>query len=359
MNSKNKRPKILIVDDRPENLEILQRFLENDYQLFATQKGTIALQIAKKQNPDLILLDILMPEIDGYEVCRRLKADDTTKDIPVIFITSKSEIEDELQGFEVGGIDYLTKPVSPRIVTARVKAHLALKREKQLLKENMRLREDVDRMTRHDLKSPISAVISFPRIIDKSNLTEKQKKQVNRVGIAGYKLLNIVNNSLDLYKMEQGTYFYQSLPVEIISIIDDIFNDHHQISRSKKIIPEIIVNNNAFSKGDQFEVHGENLLFYSLLSNLIKNAIEASPGSEKIRISLNNNDHITIAIHNQGAVPEDVRDVFFEKYSTSGKVDGTGLGTYSARLITETMGGSIYMESSDNDGTTVTIRFPH
>jgi len=358
MNPEIKKPKILIVDDTPENLDLLQGLLEDDYQLFAAPRGNIALQIAKKQIPDLILLDIVMPDMDGYEVCRSLKADDSTKEIPIIFITAKTETEDEVKGFVVGGVDYITKPISPPVVLARVQAHMALKREKELLKENMRLREDVERITRHDLKSPLTAVISYPKLIDKSNLTEKQKHQIERISIAGNKLLSMINNSLDLYKMEQGTYKYYPQPVDIISILDDIFKDNKHAIRSKKIITSVAINENEISEKDQFIIPGEELLLYSLLSNLIKNGIEATPRREKIHIRLSNEAHISIAIHNQGAVPEDLQETFFDKYATSGKVGGTGLGTYSARLITEIMGGTISMTSSKKNGTTVSIIFP-
>lgn len=107
----------------------------------------------------------------------------------------------------------------------------------------------------------------------------------------------------------------------------------------------------------EFEVPGEYFLFYSLLSNLIKNAIESSPQNEKIHIRLSNNNHIRIAIHNQGAIHESIRENFFEKYVTFGKKYGTGLGTYSSKLITETMGGEISMISSEESGTTIAITF--
>jgi signal transduction histidine kinase len=340
----------------PENLTLLQSLLENFYQVFAASNGVIALKIAKNQIPDLILLDIMMPEMDGYEVCRRLKADDSTKEIPIIFITAKSEIKSEIKGFEVGCVDYITKPISPSVL-ARVRAHMALKLENELLKENMRLREDMERISRHDLKSPLTAIISSSKLFDKSNLTEKQKKQINRINNAGYIMLNMINHSLDLYKMETGIYHYTPVPVDIISILDDIVSAFDKELKLKEIRHEILLNNNVIIQGDQFEVPGEYFLFYSLLSNLIKNAIESSPQNEKIHIRLSNNNHIRIAIHNQGAIHESIRENFFEKYVTFGKKYGTGLGTYSSKLITETMGGEISMISSEESGTTIAITF--
>jgi len=357
MIGEKKKPKILIVDDTPENLDLLQELLEKNYQVFATTKGVIALQITKKQLPDLILLDVLMPEMDGYEVCRHLKTDEITKEIPIIFITAKSETEDEIKGFEAGGVDYIAKPFKPAVVMARVQAQMALKREKELLKENMRLHEEVNRITHHDLKSPLTHIIEFPKLMDKSNLTDKQKDGLEKISLAGYKLLDMINLSLDLYKMEKKIYNFRPLPVNIISIINDIFKDLHIFVKVKKITTEILINDKTISENDQFEVQGERLLFYSLLSNLIKNAFEASPFTSKVCVKLNNKENISIAINNQGLVPEKIRETFFEKFSTFGKKDGSGLGTYSAKLITETMRGSISMSSSEENGTTVSITF--
>lgn len=117
---------ILVVDDTPENIDVLVGVLKDDYYVKAATNGDMALKLVSATPPDMILLDIMMPGMGGYEVCRRLKADHTTRHIPVIFITAKIEIQDEILGFEVGAVDYITKPISPPIVKARVKTHLAL-----------------------------------------------------------------------------------------------------------------------------------------------------------------------------------------------------------------------------------------
>jgi len=360
MTPEKNKSKILIVDDTQVNLFLLKSLLENDYHLFAAQKGSIALQIAKKQIPDLILLDIMMPEMDGYEVCRCLKADNATKEIPIIFITSKTKTEDEIKGFEVGGVDYITKPINPKVVLARVQAQMALKKQNELLKENMKLREDASRIMSHDLKSPLTSIISSSNTMEKSNsnLTEKQKRLTKRIKKAGNKLLQMINMSLDLYKMEQGSYSFEPLPVDIVSVLHEIFNDYQQILIDKDITFEISINENNLSEWDRFEVLGEQLLFFSLLANLIKNAVEASQPEEKIHVRLLNKEHISIAIQNPAVVPEELRATFFEKYVSFGKKGGTGLGTYSAKLMAETLGGTISMTSSEENGTTITITFP-
>jgi sigma-B regulation protein RsbU (phosphoserine phosphatase) len=129
------RQKILIVDDTPANIQILHEVLQSDYTVFFATNGPDALGIVQREIPDLILLDIMMPAMDGYEVCTRIKADPRTHQIPVIFITAMSEEEDEAKGLECGAIDYITKPISPPIVTARVRNHLELKYQRDALEE--------------------------------------------------------------------------------------------------------------------------------------------------------------------------------------------------------------------------------
>jgi len=140
---------ILVVDDTPDNLTLMSGLLKDLYRVKVANGGERALRIAESDAPpDLILLDIMMPEVDGYEVCRRLKANSQTRDIPVIFLTAKSEVEDEMLGFELGAVDYITKPISPPIVLARVKTHLALKEVADFLRDkNAYLEEEVRRRT--------------------------------------------------------------------------------------------------------------------------------------------------------------------------------------------------------------------
>ena len=133
-----KQQTILVVDDTPDNLTMITSLLRDLYRVKIAVSGKKALQIAFSDDPpDLILLDIMMPEMDGYEVCRQLKNDSETRDIPVIFLTAKTEVEDEVKGFELGAADYITKPVSPPILLARVRTHLRLKTMTDYLKSNM------------------------------------------------------------------------------------------------------------------------------------------------------------------------------------------------------------------------------
>ena len=135
----DQRPRLLLVDDEPTNLQVLRHVLQADYRLLFATDGARALQVAREQQPQLILLDIMMPGMDGYAVCRALKADPATAGIPVIFITALNDSQDETAGFDVGAVDYLTKPVSPPVVRARVRTHLSLVRMDELRETRLQI----------------------------------------------------------------------------------------------------------------------------------------------------------------------------------------------------------------------------
>jgi len=225
---------ILIVDDVRDNIDILGKLLSGEYKVKVALNGPQALQIVENSGlPDLILLDIMMPEMDGYEVCRRLKQNPKTKKIPVIFVTAKSEDYDEAMGFEVGAADYLTKPVSSLVVHARIKTHLNLReamlemeKQNEILQEIIRLREDVEQITRHDLKSPLTAFINIPEMLMcDENMTQDQMEMLEILNKSGLRMLEMINRSLDLYKMERGQYKLNPVPVDIIKIIRHIFSE--------------------------------------------------------------------------------------------------------------------------------------
>ena len=128
----NSRPKLLLVDDEPTNLQVLKVILQTDYRLVFAKSAAEAIELARRESPDLVLLDVMMPEMTGFEACQRLKQDPDTARIPVIFVTALKEEVDETTGFEKGGVDYITKPVTPSIVKARVRTHLSLVRADEL-----------------------------------------------------------------------------------------------------------------------------------------------------------------------------------------------------------------------------------
>jgi len=307
-----------------------------------------------------------MPEMDGYEVCQRLKADEKTKGIPVIFITAMQEIEDETKGFEMGAVDYITKPISPPIVRSRVKNHLelelarkTLEKQNKELQEAAALREDVDRIIRHDLKSPLNLIIGAPQAITTfGQVNEKQQKYLRYIEESGYRMLDMINRSLDLFKMERGLYECKFDQIDVVDILKKVITETQSLCAMNNVEITVFVNGKQSTEEDSFFIAGEQLLFFSMLENLIKNAIEASLEGAQVKVYLDKGDSPRIRIQNRGAVPIAIRDKFFDKYVTSDKEKGTGLGTYSAKLIAEAMNGNISMKSSEEEGTAITITFP-
>ena len=138
-STQNRRPQLLVVDDEPANLQVLRHILQEDYRLLFAKDGAKALELAAREKPELILLDVMMPGMTGYQVCAQLKATPATSAIPVIFVTALADVEDEAQGFAVGAVDYITKPVSPAIVKARVRTHLSLVRVEELRETRLQI----------------------------------------------------------------------------------------------------------------------------------------------------------------------------------------------------------------------------
>jgi two-component system sensor histidine kinase/response regulator len=366
-NPDEKMPCVLVVDDMAENIDILAGALTGDYEVKVALNGQSALDIAfAKPHPDIILLDIMMPGMDGYEVCERLQKNESTREIPVVFVTAMGEMDDETRGFRAGGVDYITKPIRIPIVLSRVKAHLELKMAREnlknknlILKENLRLRDDVDSIIRHDLKTPLNVIMWVPDLLKSDdNLTESQLETLSILKQASRSMIKIMNSSINLIKMERGEYQVDASPVNILKTLYQIQNEMKGIIRASHLTLTFMINDQECNESDQFKVLGEEILFYTVFVNLIKNAVEASPEGGRVMISLNNTTDLTVQIQNQGTVPDAILNNFFDKYVTAGKSSGTGLGTYSARLITEAMNGSIKMQTSLEKGTTITVSFP-
>ncbi len=364
--TEQRRKKILLVDDSPENIRVLLEVLKDDYMVVAAKDGNKALEMAAQTpHPDLILLDVLMPEMDGYETCLQLKQGADTQDIPVIFVTALAEDVSEERGFNVGAVDYITKPISPAIVRARVRTHLALKEAQCQLEEQNKslieaavLREDVERIMQHDLKGPLTTIIGMPTLLlKKENITPQQKETLILIKEAGYLMLSMINSSLDLYKMETGSYQYKPQLIDLLQVIRKVFTECHNLSVAYEIGIKLTLNGVEPGDDETFMVMAEELLSHTMLSNLVKNAVEASPAGGTVDVALNaSEDLATVSITNNGEVPPEVRQRFFEKYVTVGKDAGTGLGTYSAFMAARTQGGTISLDSSQPGRTTITVQ---
>jgi two-component system, sensor histidine kinase and response regulator len=363
----SRKPTVLVAEDLPEDIAILSELLRDEYHVRVATGGEAALTIARSDAPpDLILLDVMMPDMDGLETCRRLNQERATSTIPVIFVTAKDAAADESLGFAAGGVDYITKPVNPHLVRARVKAHLELKKareeleqQNEILMQNARLLEEVEAINRHDLKNPLMIIMNVPSLLMASaSLQDSERKLLGMVENAGRQMLEMINRTIDLFKMEKGAYTYSPAKVEVARVIEQIVTALHASMGTKKLSVDVTLHGGPFSPNDNFCVMADQLLLYSVLSNLVKNSVDASPEGGRISISLTGTDSATIAIHNAGAIPSQIRSRFFEKFTTAGKQGGTGLGAYSARLMVRTMKGDIGFETSEERGTTVTVTLP-
>ena len=227
-------------------------------------------------------------------------------------------------------------------------------------KELEHLKEDVERIMRHDLRSPLNGIIGFSQLmLETFELTERQKKYLNNIVESGIKMLDMINMSLDLFKIESGRYDFTPVTVDMLSIIRRIFSDVESFAISKQVTLDMTFDLLPLKADRQVLIKAEELLTYSIFSNLIKNAVEASPNNGKISVDIINDDEwVAVRISNSGAVPAEIRKSFFDKYSTCGKQHGTGLGTYIAKLMTEVQSGTIAMETNEKSGTTITIRLP-
>ena len=219
MNQNTSDLTILVVDDTPANIDVVKGVLSESYFVQAAINGDMALKIVQKKKPDLILLDIMMPGIDGYEVCKRLKSDVTTHDIPVIFLTAKAEVEDETKGLELGAVDYITKPLSPPILKARVKTQLELRDNRIVLKEQIAELEKVVRI----LGNKISRT-KAPKETQILKIHEEKTEQPV-VDIKNYKDYLLDDHYEDLAEYEHELDFYINQMVLQQNISSEIIND--------------------------------------------------------------------------------------------------------------------------------------
>ncbi len=368
MVDEQNRPSVLVVDDSPENIDILKALLSSEYKVRAANRGLRALELAQGPNPpDLILLDVTMPDLNGYEVCSRLKADPRSAAIPVIFVTARREVSDEARGFESGAVDFISKPIRPPVVLARVRTHLRLRQiqteleaQKSALEEAARLRDDVERITRHDLKGPLNNIIAVPRyLVTAYDFTPVDRELLLGVERSGHKMLNLINRSLDLYKMETGTYTFIPQAFDLVPVLLSTLEELALSPLLDKRRWRLLLDGAPWRAGMEFWVMGEEMLCYPMFSNLLLNAFEASPqGGEVVLALQNQGTEVSVSITNPGAVPEALKAVLFDKYVTSGKSSGTGLGAYSAKLCAETQRGSIAVTTPGGSHTCIEVRLP-
>ncbi|KPA10272.1 PAS/PAC sensor hybrid histidine kinase [Candidatus Magnetomorum sp. HK-1] len=221
------------------------------------------------------------------------------------------------------------------------------------------LREDVERMVRHDLKTPLNGIIGLSKRLQyEENINHQQRNWVNMINESGQQILHMIEYSLDIYKMEEGTYHLKPKAVDLVRLFHRLNEELNLWEPKKNISLAFFIGSKPLLWDTLYWVAGEEVLLASLFSNLIKNAIEASPENETVNILINESNMHEIEIQNKGVISEKIQDRFFERYATAGKQSGTGIGTYSAKLIAKTHAGDITFTSNENKGTSLIVRLP-
>lgn len=223
-----------------------------------------------------------------------------------------------------------------------------------------RAREDIERLMRHDLRTPLNVIINIPRLLrDDGNLTGEQRELLDELERAGQNMLDMIDVSLRLNQLERGGYVPLGQALDLVTLIEDVISDVQHAFAFKRIDSQLWHQGKQHLEGAPCPLLGEPLMYYNLFANLMKNAFEASPVGACVNIVIESRaDYVQVELHNQGCIPEEIRERLFEKYVTAGKSSGTGLGTYSARLIAEAVGGQIDFTSSEEDGTRMRVQLP-
>ncbi|PKL51120.1 MAG: hypothetical protein CVV42_00745 [Candidatus Riflebacteria bacterium HGW-Riflebacteria-2] len=359
--------KILLVDDDSAQLDSLRNIFQQNYEIVLASGGKQALQLIEKAPlPDLILLDTMILDINGYEVCRQIKENPVTQMIPVILLTNSSENNDGSKELAAGAIDYLIRPFTADHVAAVVKVHLRLSammkdlaKQNLILAENARLNKVLEGLCEYDFKATLKAFIDIPLQLSRElTMSSFQKEMLTSISLSASNLFEIINRSIDLYHMEKGTYLLAPLPIDLLKIIQQIFQEHKRSAEKKGIRYAININQSPASVEDTFAIPGEKRLFTFMLNDLIKSAIEASPGNNEIRISLNHSSHSTIVIKFPGVLFKKIQDQSDLGHPLSEAEYFTVPGLYLARLLARTLGGNLSFSVAVPEGTTFLVDLP-
>jgi hypothetical protein len=360
------RPTILVVDDTPDNLHLLSSLFKDKYRVKIAHNGEKALSICQSDTPpDLVLLDIMMPGMDGFEVAQHLRGHPSSEHIPIIFVTAMTGEDARLKGMELGAVDFVTKPIDPDSLKVRVRnfmryveLHRQLQSDYDSMMETERLKDDVERITRHDMKGPLAGVIGLVQgLAEADNLTDDQRDQIRMVEETALQVLEMINLSNELYKIETGRFVPKPQVVKVAQIIRRIAELTRRVFAVRNLT--IAVGTPASVEDDELLALGDPMLCYSLFQNLLKNACEAAPENSTVTFTIHRGAPMRITLENDGVVPVAIRETFFEKFATAGKQGGTGLGTYSAKLLVMAQGGTIAMETNDEKNhTCLTITLP-
>ena len=367
------RPILLVVDDVETNIDMLLETLSEDYVVRVATDGADAIDSVKKARPDLILLDVVMPGMDGFEVCRRLKDDPTTHSIPVIFITALDEIMDKVKGFSVGGVDYVTKPFQPEEVRARVGLHLEIRRQKQELhRQKYELQQSYDKLREteiqrdslvhmivHDMRSPLFVILGNLEMVEMKPLSDGMATCIGRAMSASYMLMEMISTLLDVSKMEAGQMTLEFSEVYMRDLVMETIQMLEPLQGQRRL---------TLTAPEEMEaITGDTRLIRRILQNLIGNALkftDKDKGIITVCIEIATKDKMRVSVvDNGGGIPQEYREKVFDKFcqvaaQKQGHGYSTGLGLTFCKLAVEAHGGRIGLESEVGGGSTFWFELP-
>ena len=361
-----KAPSILVIDDEPDNFDVVESFLNNlNCQLHYAARGKTALEMLEVFRPDVILLDLMMPELNGLEVCRIIKQDSRWKSVPIIMITALTSKEDMAACLDAGASDFLSKPVNGVELRARVKSMIRMKQQYDDLESLLQTREDMVRMIVHDLRNPLTTIMLSSSMLDDANLSiERKKEKIERLTRSSHRLQSLIDSLLLMAKIEAGKMVLKYTSTNLNQMCLALAEDFEAIAAQKNL--EIIVQlpEDSQSNLESPQVNVDISIFRRILDNLLSNSIKFSPSNNQIIISVeypeSGGANISVADRGIGTTDE-MKLVIFDKYEIGTPVQNTaqlGLGLAFCKLAIEAHGGSISVKNNEPQGSIFTIAIP-
>jgi signal transduction histidine kinase len=361
---------LLLVDDEERNLSLLESFLSpHGWRTSRALEGETALRLAAAEAPDCILLDMMLPGLDGFEVCRRLKADPATSLIPVIMLTALQKREDRARGLEAGADDFISKPVNPEELRARVRSLLRLRFLHEELAERLRqlraaeaLRQQLTHLLIHDLNGPLSALKVNLSILlaglEEPLRPQQQAILTNALGNAEH-LSRLIRTLLDIARLEEGRLPVKQEPLSLAALAGAACREQEAAFRAKGVTLEEAL------PPDLPPVLGDEDLLSRVLDNLLRNALEFTPAGGRVTVSAGGGaGGVTLSVRDTGqGIPAAFREKIFDKFAQAevgaqGGRRGTGLGLTLCRLAVEAHNGRIWVESAEGRGSCFFVALP-